>query len=120
MACPLFLPGSLLPMSDFYAGECAADSGAPISREKLTRCCNPGYARSICAHAAGSDVDSHRFLVMSDDGLSIEVAWAAERDHHPIAVGTFRIARELPAVADPLEHQARACAQAYVSRAGHP
>jgi hypothetical protein len=105
-------------MSDFYTGGCSADPATPLSIEKLTRCCNPGYARTVCAHAATAEADSHRFLVTSDDGGLVEIAWASERDHHPIAVGTLRIARELPAAAGPLEHQARACALTYLHQTG--
>jgi hypothetical protein len=118
MPCPLFLPGLLLPLSDMYAGECSADCEAPLSIEKLTRCCNPGYARNRCTSAATAEADSHRFLVCSDDGGTIEIAWASERDHHPIAVGKLRFNHALPAAAGPLEHQARACAQNYLHQTG--
>jgi hypothetical protein len=118
MACPLFLPGPRLPMSEIYAGECSADSGASLSMEKLTRCCNPGYARTLCERAAASDIDSYRFLVCSDEGGSIEIAWASEHNHHPIAVGTLRLDHALSQAAGPLDHQARACAQSYLRQTG--
>jgi hypothetical protein len=118
MACPLFMPGSLLPLSDIYAGGCAANSAAILSTEKLARCCNPGYARTLCEEAAAAEADSYRFLVRSDDGSSIEVAWATERNHHPIAVGTLHIGRVPNRAVGPLEHQARVCAQAYLYRTG--
>lgn len=118
MACPLFLPGSRLPLSETYGGECSADSGAALSTDKLTRCCNPGYARSLCERAAASDVDSHRFLVRSDDGVSVEIAWSAERNHHPVAVGMLRFDRDSAPTAGPLEHQARACVQVYLRQTG--
>jgi hypothetical protein len=118
MPCPLFLPGSLLPLSEIFAGSCAADRGAELSLDKLTRCCNPGYARGCCEPAAGAEADSFRFLVRSDDGAFIEIAWASEFNHHPLAVGTLRIARSLAPALTPLEHQARACAATYLHRTG--
>jgi hypothetical protein len=105
-------------MSDMYAGECSADCGASLSLDRLTHCCNPGYARTRCANAATAEADSHRFLVISDTGGSIEIAWASERDHHPIAVGKLRFKHEPEVASGPLEHQARACAQAYLHRTG--
>jgi hypothetical protein len=118
MPCPLFLPGAQLPLSDIFGGTCAADSDAELSTDKLTQCCNPGYARARCRHAASVEADSNRFLVRSDDGACIEIAWATEFNHHPIAVGTLRIGRAGAPAADPLEHQARACADAYLRQTG--
>jgi len=118
MPCPLFRPGSPLPLSEVFAGTCATDPSAELSAEKLTRCCNPGYARANCRHAAAIEADSVRLLVRSDDGAAIEIAWASEFNHHPVAVGTLRISRSLPAVSTTLEHQARACAAAYLHRTG--
>jgi len=118
MPCPLFLPGSLLPLSDIYAGKCSADSRISLSIETLTRCCNPGYARAVCPYAARTETDSHRFLVTSDDGGSIEVAWASERDHHPVAVGKVCFKHAPDAVSGPLEHQARAFVLTYLHQTG--
>ena len=118
MPCPLFLPGSPLPVSEIFAGGCAADPGAELTLDKLTRCCNPGYARGCCRHAATVEADSVRFLVRSDDGAFIEIAWASEFNHHPLAVGTLHIARSLAPASTPLEHQACACAATYLHRTG--
>jgi len=118
MPCPLFLPGTPLPLSDIFGGACSAEPEAEISRDKLSLCCNHGYAREVCAHAAAVEADSHRFLVRSDDGDSIEIAWATERNHHPLAVGMLRIARALPPANGTLEHQARACAAIYLRQTG--
>jgi hypothetical protein len=118
MPCPLFLPGTPLPLSDFFGGTCAADPSEELTTDKLAKCCNPGYARSRCQKAATAEADSYRFLVRSDDGASIEVAWASERNHHPLAVGVFRIDRNLPPPNGALEHQARACAASYLHRTG--
>jgi hypothetical protein len=66
--------------------------------------------------------DVVHFLVRSDDGVTIEVAWAAARNHHPVAVGTLRIPRNIlsnPAPpADDLESQAQACARNYLRLTG--
>jgi len=116
MACPLFIPSS--PLGDLYAGRCAADPQAEIEPDTLRRCCNLGYARRQCARAAQADSDAIRVLVRADDGRSVQVAWAVERDHHPVAVGVETIelvageatpARSLTA----LTAQVRACAEAY-------
>lgn len=90
----------------------------PLTREMLTRACNPGHARSLCVHAAAAQADSLRFLVRSDDGRFVEVAWAEERNHHPVAVGTLQVARTDFVAATPLEHQARACAAGYLRQTG--
>jgi hypothetical protein len=114
----LFLPASPLPLSDIHGGACSVDPKTDLSIDKLTRCCNPGYARTRCEHAAAAQADSNRFLVRSEDGISIEIAWATELNHHPVAVGSLRVPRTLPPAARPLEHQARACAAAYLHRTG--
>ena len=62
--------------------------------------------------------DAVHFLVRSDDGVTIEVAWAAERNHHPVAVGTLRVPRNPAAPADDLESQAQACARNYLRLTG--
>ena len=121
MSCPLFLPVSPLtglapaaaPLGDFYAGECAADRGALIPLDTLRHCCNTGYARSACPRAARADADATRFLIKADRDGVIEIAWASERDHHPVAVGTLLLT-EAPGDNEPLERQARACAAAYL------
>lgn len=118
MPCPLFLPGSPLPLSDLFGGVCSVDPEAELSIDKLTRCCNPGHARHSCPQAALSETDSVRFLVRSDDGVLIDVAWVTERNHYPIAVGSLRISRCLEPAATTLEHQARAVAAAYLHQTG--
>jgi hypothetical protein len=124
MPCPLFLPGSLLPFSDMFSGACSADPSAELSTDKLIRCCNPGYARSCCEYAADLPADSNRFLIRSCDSGSVEIAWATEFNHHPLAVGTLTIpraalsARQASAAPEPLEYQARACALAYLHQTG--
>jgi len=126
MACPLFIPSSPLgdlattsaPLGDVYAGGCAADPLAEIEPDTLRRCCNRGYARGCCERAAQSDSDAVRVLVRADNGRVVEVAWAIERDHHPVAVGMEMVevmpGEILPAGRlTPLAAQVRACAEAY-------
>jgi hypothetical protein len=66
--------------------------------------------------------DAVHFLVRSDDGVTIEVAWAAARNHHPVAVGTLHILHNTlsnpGSPADDLESQARACARNYLRLTG--
>ncbi|MGA2712498.1 MAG: hypothetical protein ABSG41_05270 [Bryobacteraceae bacterium] len=113
MPCPLFLPASpLAGFTDFHGGECAAQPGALIPLDTLRRCCNTGYARATCEHAAQSDADAFRFLIKSNRDGVVGVAWSIERDHHPVAVGTFLVTSPF-GVEGPLERQARACAAAY-------
>jgi hypothetical protein len=114
MACPLFLP--LSPLGDFediYGGACAAQPSATIPVETLRRCCNAGYAREACTHAAQADADAFRFLIRSNRDGVVAVAWSSERDHHPLAVGTFLVTGD-DGSNDPLERQARACAAVYL------
>ncbi len=118
MACPLFLPISpLANFDDIYTGECAAQAGVSIPIDTLRRCCNAGYARKVCAHAAQVEADAFHFLIRANRDGVVTVAWSSERDHHPLGVGTFVITGDAQAgcaqVNDPLERQARACAAAY-------
>jgi hypothetical protein len=116
MPCPLFLPASpLTGFKSLHGGECAAQPGASIPVDTLRRCCNTGYARAACGHAAQSDADAFRFLIKSNRDGVVGVAWSIERDHHPVAVGTLAVGtqRMTDAAEGPLERQARACAAAY-------
>jgi hypothetical protein len=65
-----------------------------------------------------AEADSVRFLVKSDDGTSLEIAWAAERNHHPLAVGTLRIPYDPDPPADDLERQAHEYARNYLRLSG--
>jgi hypothetical protein len=114
MACPLFLP----ELSDSDKGHCAGDPAAIIPADILLRCCNRGYARGFCERAAGSEADAMRFLVKSHrGGGTVVVAWSIERNHHPLAVGSFEVT-ETMTTERPLERQARACAEAYLRQVG--
>jgi hypothetical protein len=113
MPCPLFLPASpLTGFTDLHGGECASQPGALIPVDTLRRCCNAGYARATCVHAAQSDADAFRFLIKSNCDGVVGVAWSIERDHHPVAVGTLVITNTV-GTEGPLERQARAYVQAY-------
>jgi hypothetical protein len=130
MACPLFIPhaplGELIavapPLGDLYDGACQADPAAAIDPETLRRHCNFGYARGHCERARQSDADAVRLLVKGERGNLVDVAWAIERNHHPVAVGTLAVEADTlaaPPCTTP-ERQARACAEAYLrqSRSG--
>ena len=101
MGCPLFLPSS------HFEGYCDADREAPVPPETVRSCCNPGYARGLCARAAEIEADAFRFLIGKRSFEGIEVAWSIERDHHPVAVGTLSLTEARAGAATPLEHQAR-------------
>ena len=117
--CPLFLPAAAVPLTGLFSGKCAAagNPGGPISADTLRECCNRGYARATCAHAATVETDAARFLIKSDRGGIVEVAWAIERDHHPVQVGTLLIS-EMDSPSDPLTSQATAHAELYRARKG--
>jgi hypothetical protein len=131
MACPLFIPSTpigelvsvVTPLGDLYSGNCAADTEAVIGPDTLRRYCNFGYARGYCDRAAQSDADAVRLMVRSERGNIVEVAWAIERNHHPVAVGNMEIEPGLPAgpAGDLLALQAYACVAAYIRQSRvHP
>ena len=107
MACPLFLPSEPLAGTPHFDGVCAADPNASIPAGTLQSCCNPGYARGRCERASGAPSDAFRFLVRKQDSGSMEIAWSAERDHHPVSVGTLLLGPCLAENTQPLERQAR-------------
>jgi hypothetical protein len=133
MACPLFIPTASLgemvavaaPLGDLYGGCCAADRSAVIEPDTLRRCCNFGYARGCCPRAASSDADATRFMVRAAHGSIVDISWAVERNHHPVAVGRMEIETILEPGDDLLARQAHACARAYMRQtqiavAAHP
>ncbi|MDP9052807.1 MAG: hypothetical protein M3N93_00670 [Acidobacteriota bacterium] len=118
MACPFFLPASSLAgFTDLYSGDCAQAAGLSINREMLRTCCNNGYAREVCAHAAASDADAFRFFIRARREGAVDVSWSSERNHHPVAVGNLSVAPDATA-ATPLERQAHAFAAAYLRQMG--
>jgi hypothetical protein len=133
MACPLFIPIAPLgesvavpaPLGDLYGGHCAADTSAVIEPETLRRYCNFGYARGCCPRAASSEADAARFMVRAAHGSIVDIAWAVERNHHPVAVGHLEIETTFAAGDDLLARQAHACATSYMRQtpiavAAHP
>jgi hypothetical protein len=129
MACPLFIPSSPLgelasgsaPLGDLYGGNCAAAPDQAVDPETLRRYCNFGYGRGHCSRAAQSDADAVRFMVRAARGSVVEIAWAVERNHHPVAVGSMEIDARLSPSGDVLARQAHACAAAYARQSpGRP
>jgi len=106
MGCPRFLPSS------HFEGYCDADPNTRVPHETVRSCCNPGYARGLCARAAEIEADAFRFLIGKRSFEGIEVAWSIERDHHPVAVGTLLLREAGAGASAPLEHQARFAAMA--------
>jgi len=131
MCCPYFSPvrralGSGGPLGDNWAGVCHANADAPEDPdpEALRRFCNPGYARGGCARfPEGDGPDAVRFAIWRDDGASISVRFAIERDHHPFTHGTLEYARDAAQFHTPpesalLDRQALAYIQGYRRRKG--
>ena len=101
MSCPYFHPlrqGSpqeglhlgVLPLGNFWTGECYADPLHPFSPDRAVthRLCNIGYARGSCACIPpGDGPDAVRFTVSSECGSHIGLYYVLERDHHPFAHG---------------------------------
>ena len=118
MPCPLFVPDlEAPPIGEPFTGCCDADPVAEIPFELLSKGCNRGYARSFCTRAAQVTVDAHQFLIKSDADGIFRVAWSAESEHAPVAVGTLEI-RPNDRSDTPLERQARASVAAYLRRTG--
>jgi len=116
--CPLFLPATAMPLTGLFTGECAAaNEPGPIPMDTLRECCNRGYARAACPRAATIEADATQFLIKSDCDGFIEVAWAIERNHHPLEVGTMRVS-ELRSSNEPLSHQVQAHANHYRAQRG--
>jgi len=107
-----------MPLTGLFAGECAASPGALLPIDRLRDCCNPGHARTSCPQAATIEPDAVQFLVKADRDGVIEVSWAIEKNHHPIAVGTLQISSPPPSSVPPLQHQARAFAANYLRQKG--
>lgn len=118
MACPYFLPRSpLKDFSDLYTGECAADGVNAAPQDLVETCCNYGYARAACSHAAQSESDAFRFIVKSESKGTVQIAWSSERNHHPVAVGNLSMDGS-GAAQTPLELQAQTVAAIYLRHLG--
>jgi hypothetical protein len=131
MCCPYFSPlrpagaaPTALPLGDRWNGMCCAAGQTPSTPEEPTqaRLCNMGYARGECVRfPAGDGPDAVRFAVARDDGESIGIRFALERDHHPYAHGSLEYRRTPRAFASPpegdlLRGQARAYTESYLRR----
>jgi hypothetical protein len=108
-----------MPLTGLFSGECAANPDALVPIDRLRDCCNPGHARASCPQAATIDPDAAQFLVKADRDGVIEVSWAIEKNHHPVAVGTLQISSPPGPSATPLQHQASAFATNYLRQKGH-
>lgn len=93
LACPFFHPDTPLtatpearpaPLGDLYGGTCH-DSYAP-SETEARQWCNFGYARKHCQHFPGGDAPDAIHFAMAEGGA---VRFVLERDHRPVAHGTF-------------------------------
>ena len=108
-----------MPLTGLFAGECGDSPGALLPIERLRDCCNRGHARTRCPQADTIEPDAVQFLVKADRDDVIEVSWAIERNHHPIAVGTLQISSTpLSQSGPPLQYQARAFAANYLRQKG--
>jgi hypothetical protein len=115
--CPLFLPGSTIPLTGLFTGACAADRSTELSGDTLRECCNRGHAREACERAAKIEADAVCLLVKSDRKGIVEVAWAIERNHHPVQVGTEQVNGKLSST-ETLAVQAFAVAEQYRNQKG--
>lgn len=107
-----------MPLTRLFSGECSANPGAIIPIDLLRDCCNPGHARTSCPRAASIEPDATQFLIESDRDGIVEVAWAIEKNHHPVAIGTLQISATTPPSPEPLNHQARAFVASYARQKG--
>lgn len=115
--CPLFLPATAAPLTGVFSGECAANPGGSIADDTIRECCNRGHARTACPRAAEVEADSICFLIKSDRDGIVEVAWALERNHHPLKVGAVLVDGSRPS-GNTLDRQAFAFAQHYRNQKG--
>lgn len=129
MPCPLFQPTSPLggfapdaaPLGDLYGGECASAPGTLIPLDTLRTYCNFGYAREACDRAAAIQADAGRFIIRSHSHGAVEVGWATEANHHPLAVGVMSLqaAPNGPQTRDQtMQRQAQAFVASYLRRTG--
>jgi hypothetical protein len=136
VSCPYFHPETprldagdphtaMLPLGGFWSGVCRAvqeHAWRPDSLESERRC-NLGYARGICARFPTSNgPDAIRFAITRDDGATLRIYYAAERDHHPFAHGPLEYSYAAasltgdPGVGKLLRAQAEAYAASFVRR----
>ncbi len=134
MCCPYFDPQQLpsadaaWPLGGIWEGRCAARSAGeradgsdmPAPAEFLAGGCNLGAP--VCPHfPAGAEADRISFSLGRESGERVEIRFALERRHHPVACGSlhydrlegrFALAVLHPAAQDRLLRQASAFLQA--------
>jgi hypothetical protein len=138
MACPYFYPvrdpappleSMPLPLGDAWAGLCHASQSGPLEPEPafLVGLCHLGYARGRCVRFPTDDpgADAVRFAVSHDSGVSLDLYYVLERDHHPFAHGplSYSLAsqRFLSQPACPImTRQAEAYIESYLRRKEAP
>ncbi len=120
----------MLPLGAAWTGYCQATGGnlwEPNSPD-AERLCNLGYARGVCARFPTDDAgaDAVRFTLAADDGATLRLYYALERDHHPFAHGALEYSLATQSVTPPgscavagaatLHVQAEAYAASYLRR----
>jgi len=102
LACPYFVPENRcdaelwphrarLPLGDGYEGRCSAPGheDARPTHEELKSACNLG--NSSCARLPeGRALDSVRFYLKQDEGVSLTVSFSTERAHSPREYGLLQ------------------------------
>lgn len=112
----------MLPLGDFWNGECHAAAPTPIDNTVFLQTCNLGYARASCPHfPALVPTDAVRFTISRDDGDTVRIYYVMERDHHPLSHGALEYSRARGALLDSAVHptvrrQAAAYAESYLER----
>ena len=104
----------MLPLGDWWKGECHAVPGVPeeAGGTGCDRGCNLGYARGACVRfPAGAGPDAVRFTISSHESTVIGIYYVVERDHHPAAKALVR-----PPETVVLARQAQAYVESYLRR----
>lgn len=118
----------MLPLGDWWKGECHAVRGAPTEAggSERDRGCNLGYARGECARfPAGEGPDAVRFTISSHESAAVGIYYVVERDHHPYAHGRLEYSLTAGALVTPAEtktlaRQAQAYVESYLRRKEEP
>jgi hypothetical protein len=126
MCCPYFEPvnrvsgsgsrSDMLPLGDSWAGVCraAGDRWQP-DEYRQRHFCNLGYVRETCNRFPDDGgPDAVRFTVRTDDGRSVRIDYAVERDHHPFANGTVEFSLTAGSFTSAIQEHLRCQARAYV------
>ena len=112
----------MLPLGDWWQGECRAGGNAEIDPAH----CNMGYARGHCPRFTPHDgADAIRFTISRHEETLLRIYYVAERDHHPFAQGPLEYSLTAHALVDPppqatLSRQAEAYAESYLRRKKEP